>query len=73
MAGQLLGAEGVASKHGAEAAGAFRAIECLIQEDASVVAPVVIPHIEALLDRQQAEALSPADLRIFETPEGGES
>ena len=51
--------------------GAYRAIQCLVAEDAEAVAPSLLPSMERLLDRSEAESLSLADLRIFQTPEGG--
>lgn len=70
MVAILFGREGVASQNEADAEAALRAIECLVEKDAPVVAPIVMPLIELWLDRQEAEALSPSDIRIFETPEG---
>lgn len=66
----LFGEEGIASDCRKEARAAIRAIGCLCQEDAELVAPALKPRIEELLDRQHSEALSPAELRIFQTPEG---
>ena len=66
----LFGVEGVLSSCKSEAIAAYRSIECLMQDQAALVAPLVMSRTEQLLDRQEAEALSPADLRIFETPEG---
>ena len=66
----VFGVEGVLSSKESEAVAAYRSIECLMQSHAALIAPFVVPRIEQMLDRQEAEALSPADLRIFETPEG---
>lgn len=66
----LFGQEGIGSTQTAETESAFRAIECLVRDDAELVAPLVIPLMEKLLDSREADALSPTDLRIFETPEG---
>lgn len=67
----ILGKEGVGSDTESEATAACRAIECLMKNDAEIVAPLLMTRIEQLVDRRDADALSPADLRIFATPEGG--
>ena len=66
----FFGKEGVESEDEAEAAGAFRALECLINDNARLFAPIAMPLIEQMLNRQEAEALSPSEIKIFETPEG---
>ncbi len=67
---QIFGEQGVISRDEAEAIAAYRAIECLMEDAADLFAPFSMSRTERLLDRQDAEALSVADLRIFETPEG---
>ena len=66
----FFGKEGICSDSRNESRAAFRALECLCQEDAELVAPVLKPRLEELLDRRQAESLSLSELRIFQTPEG---
>ena len=66
----LFGSEGVCSSHGLEATAGVRALECLMAENAGAAGPFLLPHVEVLLDRTEAESLSAADLRIYQTPEG---
>jgi hypothetical protein len=66
----FFGQEGIASTDENEVRGSYRAIECLTRENAEAVAPTLLPLMEKLLDRSEAQSLSLADLRIFQTPEG---
>ena len=70
IAQQLFGSEGVSSSHEAEATAGVCALECLMAEKAGAAGPCLLPQVELLLDRREAESLSTADLRIYQTPEG---
>ena len=70
LAERLFGSEGVSSSHEAEATAGGRALECLMAENAQAAGPCLLPQVELLLDRTEAESLSSADLRIYQTPEG---
>lgn len=66
----LLSKEGASSAAKADQLAAYGAIECLAHEGAAAISPSLFSRLEELLDTSEADALSPADLTIYQTPEG---
>ena len=67
---QLFGGHGLASIYPAEVESTYTAVQSLVRDNVETAMPDLMPRIEQALDRRDAEALSPAEITILNTPEG---
>ena len=69
----LVGAEGVASERPAEEAAAQAALGSAMAESAPELFSAVLAALQRLTDRREHDALSPDEIKIYQTPPGAPS
>lgn len=66
----LMGPEGVASEHPAEERAAHTALGSAMAENAPALFDCMLAALQTLLDRREPDAMSPDEVKIFQTPPG---
>lgn len=67
----LTAEEGASSARAEEREAAQLGLGSAMAENASGVAPHLMPRLESMLDLQEHNSLSPTQIKIFRTPRGG--